>query len=130
MRLRFLSPDKHKHHIARLVGAILFFVGGTLLFIGVESEDIFLYGLLLLVWYGMSWVAYRKNPDKPLHIIQEIFCFLLFSGISVILGVIAVYLPKWITHAGLGILIDFVLIVLFLVLLFARGGSSKKEPKS
>ena len=130
MQLKFLSPNKQKHEIARLVGAILFFLGGTLLFIGVETEDIFLFGVMLLVWYGMSWLAYRKNPDKPLHKIQEFFYFLIFCLISVIFGVLSVYLPKWITHVGLGILIDLLLIVLFLMFLFSRSSSLQKDPKA
>ena len=130
MRLRFLSPDKQKHERAKLVGTTLFFIGGMLVYNGVETEELFFVGVMLLVWSGMSWLAYRNTPEKPLHIIQEVLCFLLFFGISVVCGVIAANLPNWVTYEGLSILINLMIIVLFLLLLFFRGGSSKKEPKA
>ena len=130
MRLRFLSPDKQKHERARLVGTILFFIGGMLMYNGVETEELFFLGVMLLVWYSISWLAYRNTPEKPLHIIQEIFYFLLFFAISVVCGVIATNLPNWITYEGLGVFINLVIIILFLVLLFFRGGSSKRDPKA
>lgn len=124
MRLRFLSADKQKQERARLVGALLFFIGGRLVYNGVESDELFFLGVLLLVWYGMSRVAYRKNREKPLHILQEIFCFLLFFFISVFCGIISHNLSNWAT-SEVGIYIDLTIIVIFLVLLFFRSGSDR-----
>ena len=127
MRLKFLSPDPHKQEIARRVGAILFFVGGMLFMSGYETEDLFLFGVLMLIWYSMSWLKYRNNPKKSTHWLQQFFYFLLFLAISVICGVIRVYLPNWVAHEILGILINLFVMLIFLFLLFYRGGSSKSD---
>lgn len=129
MRLRFLSPNKQKQEIARTVGTILFFVGGMLVMSDYETEDLFLFGVLLLVWYGMSRFVYRKNPEKPTHLILQVFYFLLFIVLSVICGIGTAYLPKLITHEILGVLINLAVMVLFLILLFYRGRSSKSDTR-
>lgn len=125
--MRFLSPNKQKQETARLVGVIVSFVGGMLVMSGYETEDLFLCGALLLVWYGMSWFIYRKDPEKTTHWIQQLWYFLLFLVFSVLCGVIAAYLPGWITHEIAGILINLAVFFAFLILLFCRGGSSKSD---
>lgn len=129
MRLRFLSPDKQKQESARVVGAILFFVGGMLVMSGYKTEDLFLFGVLLLVWYGMSWFAYRKNSEKPMRLILQVFYFLLFIVFSVICGIGTAYFPTLITYETLGLLINLVVMILFLILLFYRGRSSKSDTR-
>ena len=122
--MRFLSPNKQKQETARLAGTIVSFVGAMLVMSGYNTEDLFLVGALLLTWYGMSWFIYRKDPEKTTHWLQQLWYFLLFIVLSVLCGVIAAYLPGWMTHDIAAILINLVVFIAFPILLFCRRGSS------
>ncbi|MDE0468076.1 MAG: hypothetical protein OYL97_13565 [Candidatus Poribacteria bacterium] len=125
--MRFLSPNKQKQETARFAGGIVSFVGAMLVMSGYRTEDLFLVGALLLIWYGMSWFVYRTDPEKITHWLQQLWYFLLFLVFSVLCGVIAAYLPGWIAHEIAGILINLVVFFSFPILLFCRGGSSKSD---
>ena len=83
MKFRFLSAKKRRQRTARDFGAILLLTGLALWRLR-GSEDLLLVGLLFVIWSGMSWFAYRDDPNKHISVwwqIGSLVSFIVLAGV-------------------------------------------------
>lgn len=116
MTIRFLSPHKKSQNTAKKIGAILFFIGFSLLMEGAGTHDIVLVGVMMMIWSGMSWLAYRKTDES--HFLVQLFCFLMFLACFVAIVLISIEVPGWVSDPTANLFASLIVCIIFLIAIF------------